>query len=315
MRITNKTNLPQSFLDFARSDKYSRGNADISVTSLIDSPKVRIMKEHYDDQMEIDAVDMVWSLFGTAVHSILETSHENAPIDQTIITEERLFTNVNGWRLSGAIDRQEINDGLVSIFDYKVTSMWSLVFDKIEWHRQLNCYAYLVEKVKGVKVKDINIVVIARDWNRRKAEQDPSLPQSPIQVKHIPLWSFEEREKYVQERIEQHQEAQISFDIGNDFGLCSDEERWKKNDTYAVMKSGQKRALRVLNSEKEAKEYIDWHNETDKAYVKKSKLNIEIRSGEYTRCKGNYCSVAEFCNQYKGDGNAKKEDTKVDGNS
>ena len=273
------------------------------------------MKEHYDDQMEIDAVDMVWSLFGTAVHSILETSHENAPIDQTIITEERLFTNVNGWRLSGAIDRQEINDGLVSIFDYKVTSMWSLVFDKIEWHRQLNCYAYLVEKVKGVKVKDINIVVIARDWNKRKAEQDPSLPQSPIQVKHIPLWSFEEREKYVQERIEQHQEAQISFDIGNDFGLCSDEERWKKNDTYAVMKSGQKRALRVLNSEKEAKEYIDWHNETDKAYAKKSKLNIEIRSGEYTRCKGNYCSVAEFCNQYKGDGNAKKEDTKVDGNS
>ena len=50
-------------------------------------------------------------------------------------------------------------------------------------------------------------------------------------------------------------------------------------------------------SEKEAKEYIDWHNETDKAYTKKSKLNIEIRSGEYTRCKGNYCSVAEFCNQ------------------
>ena len=88
-----------------------------------------------------------------------------------------------------------------------------------------------------------------------------------------------------------------------------------KNDTYAVMKSGQKRALRVLNSEKEAKEYIDWHNETDKAYAKKSKLNIEIRSGEYTRCKGNYCSVAEFCNQYKGDGNAKKEDTRVNENS
>ena len=80
MRITNKTNLPQSFLDFARSDKYSRGNADISVTSLIDSPKVRIMKEHYDDQMEIDAVDMVWSLFGTAVHSVLEQSNSSKKI-------------------------------------------------------------------------------------------------------------------------------------------------------------------------------------------------------------------------------------------
>ena len=303
MKITNKTNLPQSFVDFARSDKYSKGKADISVTSLIDSPKVRIMKDHFNDKMEIDAVDMVWALFGTAVHTILETSHDNAPIDQTIVTEERLYSDIDGWTLSGAIDRQEIVDGLVSIFDYKVTSMWSLVFDKPEWDRQLNCYAYLVEKVKGIKVKDINICVIARDWNKRKAEQDRSLPQSPIQVKKIPLWSFEDREKYVKERIKEHQEAQIAYDLDGDFGLCSNDERWQKKDTYAVIKQGQKRALRVLNSEQEAKEYIDWHNETDKAYNKKSKLDIEIRSGEYTRCKGNYCSVAEFCNQYKGDNN------------
>ena len=168
MKITNKTNLPQSFVDFARSDKYSKGKADISVTSLIDSPKVRIMKDHFNDKMEIDAVDMVWALFGTAVHTILETSHDNAPIDQTIVTEERLYSDIDGWTLSGAIDRQEIVDGLVSIFDYKVTSMWSLVFDKPEWDRQLNCYAYLVEKVKGIKVKDINICVIARDWNKKK---------------------------------------------------------------------------------------------------------------------------------------------------
>lgn len=303
MKITNKTNLPQSFVDFARSDKYSKGKADISVTSLIDSPKVRIMKDHFNDKMEIDAVDMVWALFGTAVHTILETSHDNAPIDQTIVTEERLYSDIDGWTLSGAIDRQEIVDGLVSIFDYKVTSMWSLVFDKPEWDRQLNCYAYLVEKVKGIKVKDINICVIARDWNKRKAEQDRSLPQSPIQVKKISLWSFEDREKYIKERIKEHQEAQIAYDLDGDFGLCSNDERWQKKDTYAVIKQGQKRALRVLNSEEEAKEYIDWHNETDKAYNKKSKLDIEIRSGEYTRCKGNYCSVAEFCNQYKGDNN------------
>lgn len=303
MKITNKTNLPQSFVDFARSDKYSKGKADISVTSLIDSPKVRIMKDHFNDKMEIDAVDMVWALFGTAVHTILETSHDNAPIDQTIVTEERLYSDIDGWTLSGAIDRQEIVDGLVSIFDYKVTSMWSLVFDKPEWDRQLNCYAYLVEKVKGIKVKDINICVIARDWNKRKAEQDRSLPQSPIQVKKISLWSFEDREKYIKERIKEHQEAQIAYDLDGDFGLCSNDERWQKKDTYAVIKQGQKRALRVLNSEQEAKEYIDWHNETDKAYNKKSKLDIEIRSGEYTRCKGNYCSVAEFCNQYKGDNN------------
>ena len=53
-----------------------------------------------------------------------------------------------------------------------------------------------------------------------------------------------------------------------------------------------------MDSEEEANNYIDWHNETDKAYIKKTDLEIEFRSGEYTRC-GNYCSVADFCKQKK----------------
>ena len=303
MKITNKTKLPQAFVDFARSDKYTKGPADISVTSLIDSPKVRIMKEHFNDQMEVDAVDMVWALFGTAVHTILESSKAT----ENIITEERQYSKIDNWVLSGAIDRQEIKDNQVSIYDYKVTSVWSLIFDKPEWERQLNCYAYLVEKEKGIKVKDINICVIARDWNRRKAEQDPSMPQSPIQIKRVPLWSFDSRARYIKDRINKHQQAQADFDLENQFGKCSDEERWKKSDTWAVKKQGQKRALRVFSNEDEANKYMEWHNETEKAYTKKTNLEIEIRSGEYTRCKGNYCSVAEFCNQYQGDNNGEQE--------
>ena len=86
--------------------------------------------------------------------------------------------------------------------------------------------------------------------------------------------------------------------MNNELPLCSDEETWKKNDTWAVKKKGQKRALRVLDSEEEANQYMGWHNETDKAYTKKTDLELEFRVGEYTRC-GNYCSVADFCNQYK----------------
>ena len=75
----------------------------------------------------------------------------------------------------------------------------------------------------------------------------------------------------------------------------------KKNDAWAVRKVGQKRALRVLDSEEDAIKYMDWHNETDKAYNKKTNLEIEFRQGEYNRCKGNYCSVAQFCQQYIGE--------------
>ena len=56
MKITNKFGMPQPFVDFAINDKYSKGKADISVTSLIDSPRVRTMKDHYNDLIEVDAV-------------------------------------------------------------------------------------------------------------------------------------------------------------------------------------------------------------------------------------------------------------------
>ena len=298
MKITNNFGMPQPFVDFAINDKYSKGKADISVTTLIDSHKIRLMKEKHDHQIEVDAVDMVWALFGTAVHSVLENSKQS----EDSITEERLYSTVSGWVLSGAVDRQEIKDDNITIVDYKVTSVWSVIYGKPEWENQLNCYAYLVNDKHAFnksKVTNLKICAILRDWNRRDAERKEDYPKAPIVFVDIPLWDHEKASKYIISRMALHQEAQILADVHGDLGLCSAEEMWKKNDTWAVKKKGQKRALRVLDSEEEAIKYIEWHNETDKAYTKKTDLEIEFRGGEYTRC-GNYCSVADFCNQYKG---------------
>ena len=309
MKITNKFGLPQPFVDFIKNDKYNRGKADISVTSLIDSPKISLMRQKHKDDIEIDAVDQIWSIFGTSVHSILERTED----DMYSETEQRLFAEVDGWILSGAIDRQEIDkaDGTVTIVDYKVTSVWSVIYGKIEWERQLNCYAYLCEQnyhqiftefsTQKKQVKKLNICAILRDWNRRDAEKRDNYPQTPIVVVDIPLWSEEERENYIRDRVNKHQDAQVNYDINGDIPLCSDDERWKKNDTWAVKKKGQKRALRVLDNEEEAIKYMEWHKKTDIAYTKKTDLEMEIRKGEYNRCKGNYCSVAQFCQQHIGE--------------
>jgi hypothetical protein len=241
---------------------------------------------------------MVWALFGTAVHSVLENSKQS----EDSITEERLYSTVSGWVLSGAIDRQEVKDDNITIVDYKVTSVWSVIYGKPEWENQLNCYAYLVNDKHAFnksKVTNLKICAILRDWNRRDAERKEDYPKAPIVFVDIPLWDHEKASKYIINRMALHQEAQILADVHGDLGLCSSEEMWKKNDTWAVKKKGQKRALRVLDSEEQALKYIEWHNETDKAYIKKTDLEIEFRGGEYTRC-GNYCSVADFCNQYKG---------------
>jgi len=287
MNITNNHNLPQSFVNFARNDKYSKGQSDISVTTLIDSPRVRLLREAKSSEMTSDAADMIWPLFGTAVHHILESASE----DEGVILEERLYATVNDWILSGAVDHQKIEGNSISITDYKVTSVWSVIHGKIEWEQQLNCYAFLAQKSKGMKVKSLQICAILRDWNRREAERRDDYPQAPVILVDIPMWPDTKRIDYIKERVEMHQDAQMNFDLAEMFPPCSDEERWKRGEAWAVKKKGNKRAQRVFDSQASAEEFMK----------DKENLEIEHREGEYVRCKGDYCGVANFCSQFKGD--------------
>jgi hypothetical protein len=292
MKITNKFGLPEALADFARAEKYSRGNSDISVTTLIDSPRIRLLREEHEDELEQDVSDMVWSLFGTAVHSVLE----GADHDQKIVKEERLYADVAGWTLSGAIDHQELlPDGTIQITDYKVTSVWSVILGKSEWELQQNCYAWLVENSKGHefdgrKVSSIRICAILRDWQRKKAEFDPDYPQAPVAIVDLPLMPPEELEQYVYERISVHQDAQVRRDLYDELPTCSEQDRWEKPTKWAVMKKNGKRAVKLCDSQEDAEAFIGGND----------LLHIEVRPSEATRCVGNYCSIAQFCEQFSG---------------
>ena len=143
MKITNNFKLPKVVVDALTFDEYSRGASNRSVTQLIDSPRISILQRENEEEIEQDAVDFLWSRFGTSVHGMFEKSLEDNE-DQNILSEERLFAEVDGWTISGAIDLQEITKRGVIISDYKVTSVWSVIYDKQEWHNQLNVYAWLV---------------------------------------------------------------------------------------------------------------------------------------------------------------------------
>ena len=293
MKITNNHNLPDAFLNFARDDKYSRGKADISVTTLIDGPRIRLMKDLHDEEIETDVVDMIWALFGTAVHHVLESADD----PENVQVEERLYAEIANWTLSGALDHQEVlPDGTVQITDYKVTSAWSVILGKVEWERQQNCYAWLVENSlaganRQKKVSKLRICAILRDWQRRRAQFDKEYPQSPIVIVELPLWSEKEREDYIYDRIDVHQSAQMDYDLYDKVPLCSDGDQWAKPNQWAVKEKGKKRALKLWDSEEDANEHVA---SSDK------KLEIEFRKGDKTRCEGNYCNVAEFCEQFKG---------------
>jgi hypothetical protein len=284
MNLTNKHGLPQTFVNVIQRPTYSRGNSEISVTEILSPPQLVLLRRHHAEQIEVDAADQVWSLFGSAVHNILQHGK-----DDNHVVEERLFTTFEGWRISGQIDLQEYQaNGTVVISDYKVTSAWTVQQQKTEWIDQLNMYAWLVEATKGVSVTGLQIIGIVRDWNRREAASKDGYPQAPIVTLDIPLWDYETREKFVRDRLALHNEANFSA-VSGQMPQCTSEEMWEKPTTYAVMKEGGKRARKVFLVKQEAEAFMA---------DQKGAHYVETREGGRTRCES-FCQVASFCEQYK----------------
>lgn len=284
MKLTNKHGLPQTIINVLQRPQYSKGAAHISATELIGSPRiVQLRRAHWDD-IEEDAGDMVWSLFGSALHNVLEHGK-----DENHIVEQRLFTTIDGWTLSGAIDLQEVNPDGIVISDYKCTSVWSVMNDKMDWQRQLNIYAYLVESVKKAPVSALQIVAVLRDWSAREAETRDEYPRAPIVVVPVPLWPMEVREAFIRKRINAHSEALFAADTNGALPHCTPEDCWEKPTAWAIKKKGNKRATLVLKSEADAQRQVDQLGE---AYV------IERRDGERTRCE-RFCTVSPWCEQYQ----------------
>ena len=87
IRLTNKNNLPEPVFRAITQNRYSGENDDnfASVTGLLKGVKQFVLeKRHYDEIIE-DASDRVWSLMGSAMHSVMENSQTG-----NTLAEERL---------------------------------------------------------------------------------------------------------------------------------------------------------------------------------------------------------------------------------
>ena len=285
MKLTNRFELSDAVVGALTQNTCDKGESTRSVTQLIDSPRIGILQQEHDDEIEQDVVDFLWSRFGTGMHSMFE----DATTGDQYMTEKRFFCDHLGWKISGAIDLLETTpDGLV-ISDYKVTSKWSVLFGKSEWHNQLNAYGWLLRHAKNATICRMEIVAIIRDWQRREAENDRNYPQAPIQIIEVPAWSDQQQDAYMDERIKLHQEAAFAHLTKQDLPPCSDQERWRKSTKWAVKKGKNKRAVRVFNSQDEADEFLE---------KKEAGHHIEERPGECTRCEQNWCRVNQWCDQF-----------------
>ncbi len=290
MKLTNEFCMPETIMTVIRTPQYSKGKANMSVTELLNSPRiVQLKRKHWDDLTE-DASSMVWSIFGTAIHNILEHGKGD-----NHIVEERIHVELDGMHISGAIDLQELTEDGIIVSDYKTTSAWAVMNEKQDWHNQLNSYAYLVEAAKKIPVVKLQIVAIVRDWSRRDAATREGYPKAPIVVIDIPLWPFADREAYVRSRISLHGDAFFEMETDGEMPECTPEETWEKPTVYALKKDGNVRAKSVHETREAAETALTAATEKAK---KGEKFLIEVREGDRTRC-SNFCQVAPYCEQYK----------------
>jgi hypothetical protein len=284
MKITNRGGLPAAIVEAVKNDPYTRGTkrADISATQLISPPRKIELERRFRDQLEEDASDRIWALLGQSVHTILERAEPSE------LVERRLYADFGGWTVSGQFDRLHVRAGVLQ--DYKVTSVYSgMQGAKAEWVAQLNVLAELCEQ-NGYVIERAEVVAIYRDWSKREAAQraeagKTDYPPAQVAIIELPLWPSPMRTEFIERRVAAHRTARESGSLPE----CTKDERWIRDEKWAVMKDGNEKATRVFSNAFDAEVF---------AKGKGASFFVKHRPGEATRCLS-YCAAAPYCGQWQ----------------
>ena len=280
--LTNELGLPQPFVDAATSDhKYAPRR--YSVTDLLGGTCEAVLKRRHEGEQEEDVSDRVWAILGSAVHKVLEQAEPRPHHFREWLMKVDI---PDGYELSGITDLYDADAGTVT--DWKTCSVWKAQFgDYSDWQRQTLLYCWMLRQ-QGIPAHRGEVVAIMRDHSMRKARFEPDYPKHPVLLVG---WEFADEDMeaagwYVDDWFAEVREQEALPD--EKLVPCSDEQVWHKPDTWAVMRDGRKRAIRVFEDEEEAVGLLNRLKEQDKGH------HIEFRKGEDTRCMS-YCPVARWC--------------------
>ena len=278
---TNRENLPEPIVRAVTRDPYDKGKSDFTATSLLEPPRARVLKKQHRDEIVEDVADRLFALCGQVGHGILERAGGDS------IVERRFFAKIASFTVSGQADLIVTGD-TAELTDYKFCSVWTVLNGvKPEWTQQANILRYLAsEDEKPIDITKASIVAIFRDWSKPKAGREKDYPQSQVKVFPIELWPLDKTEAFICERIAAHMLAEKVLP------LCSDEERWRTKEKWALMKKGSKRATKLYDTESEAMAAID----ADSRPFTNRNFYVEHRPGESKRCL-HYCQAFPFCEQ------------------
>ncbi|MGB2185075.1 MAG: hypothetical protein ACPH5P_00200 [Akkermansiaceae bacterium] len=270
-------NYPPDLLLWAlHEDNYSKDGADYTTTEILRPPQLTYLASKHEAK-SLPVYKGFMSLLGTGVHNALENA---APKDA--IVERRFFKKftIEGQEVVLGGKPDFIHNALLN--DYKVVMVNGAPKDgkpKPEHYLQGLFNAYLANE-NGVTVDTACVEYIFRDWNYGMAQRQKNYPQRPNMPVPFNLIAKDQIESLIIERLTLHVKARNGINTE-----CSDEERWKTPDMWALKKPQAKRARKLCNTADEA------------LTEKKQGETIEFRAGSCVRC-DNWCEYAHVCPQY-----------------
>lgn len=280
MKITNRLGLPQAFVNAVSLERHNAKNC-YSATTLNKGTKEIILMDRHFDEITVDVADLVWSIWGTAVHSIFEHANDDN------FKEEFFDFKVSESTVTGRVDSYDLENGI--LYDWKTASTWKVKFNDFEdWKKQGLTYAWLMAK-NGLDVKQCRFVALLKDHSKSKARLEKEYPESPAVVYSFDVTpsDLEETEKRIMGKIPEIENAEKLPD--DKIPPCTPAERWADDEKFAVMKNGRKSAVRVFDTKEDADNY---------AADLGAGHYVEPRPAISRKCL-DYCQCRDFCNFYK----------------
>jgi len=277
----------------------------IGVSAIMGAPLPRYLHARYWHQLEVKASETMNALQGQMGHLLF------ACVETDTLTELHLEVEFEGTRILGIADYYDPH--LQTLGDAKFKQVNAVTAGNIRGHEelemQLNIYCWMARRM-GYKVDHLQGDIYINGWTVYKAYGESAYPKAPYLKLSIPIWEENFTANYVRERLRVHDTKAIQilrrfrpdmmpgikpheeylldaamFEIP----VCTDDERFMQPTKWAVMKDGQKKAVRVWDTHSDAEHFI--HNQKP---VDAAKMSVTERKGGYMKCKF-YCDVRGFC--------------------
>ena len=311
-KYTNKDNVSLPLAVWLMHDDYDYDKRDnvISATALLKPTRALVLiDEHKGSDKTVDIMSLVSARMGSAIHAVAEQAWTNrgniskalqalqvSNLDDKLVinpdvvkegdipiyVEQRHEKEINDYIISGKYDL--VVDGTVS--DYKSTSVWSYIFDSnaLKYTQQASIYKWLAPD--RITDNAVHIQYIFTDWSAAQAMRDSSYPQTRVLTKEYPIWSVEQTEHFIKEKLDLLK--QYKGRPQEELPQCTKEELWESETTYKYYKNPTKMARSTKNFDNMDEANIRLANDGGVGTV----LTVP---GEVKACR--YCEVSDICKQ------------------